>query len=568
MKMRGAWAVSILWLASVGCADDDADADVDGRMLDQQDAASGSSEERSARSEQQDEESEQQLDESHSDSDPDVDKDSDKKASGDAIKTASAESAGAEEDEKSKADDKKSKADMSQEKAAQSDSPAQGAGADETATGSAAEPQPGDTEDSGASAEESTPTQQSGSQTQTQTQEPEQPPAAMQATLVGLGERLFEDKSLSLTGTQSCASCHDAQSAFSGNADSERPHFPVARGATEGRFGTRNSPTAMYMQFSPAFSFVEEEEEPGEFTPTGGLFWDGRVNSLSEQAAGPFLNPREMAQPDKAAVVERVREAEYVWMFEPLFGPEPLSDVDLAYEHVTDAIAAYERTDKFNPFSSKFDAYLRGEAELSEAEQWGFTLFQDPEKGNCISCHVGTADSTDPREWLFTDFTYDNLGVPRNSEIPDNADSAYFDLGLCQSEVVAQHIPEVIEDKEAFVASLCGAFKVPTLRNVERTSPYMHNGYFLELRDVVDFYATRETDPAKWYPQDDDGSVTKYNDLPGQYWDNVNTSEAPYDRAEGEEARLTSEEIDAIVSFLEALTDGYHNESHVFPHVH
>lgn len=378
-----------------------------------------------------------------------------------------------------------------------------------------------------------------------------------QATLVGLGERLFRDPTLSLTGTQSCSSCHEDQSAFTGSADRERPRFPVSRGAPDGQFGTRNTPTAMYAKFSPPFAFVEEAEEPGEYTPTGGLFWDGRVSSLSDQAAKPFINPREMALPDTSAVIERVRKAGYVWMFEPLFGPDPLDDSEQAYRHVTDAIAAFERTARFSPFSSKFDAYLRGQVELSAQEARGFELFKDPEKANCIACHVGTMESREPRDWLFTDFTYDNLGVPRNLQIADNSAPDYFDLGLCQSEVVMSMIPQVIMDKDAFLASLCGAFKVPTLRNVAKTAPYMHNGYFEQLRDVVDFYVTRETEPARWYPSAADGTVQKYNDLPERYLANVNTTEVPYDRKLGEQPRLTPEEIDAVVAFLTTLSDGY-----------
>lgn len=380
---------------------------------------------------------------------------------------------------------------------------------------------------------------------------------AEQATLVGLGQLLFEDTSLSLTRTQSCASCHEAGSAFTGSADHERPYFPVSRGAPAEAFGTRNAPTAMYTMYSPPFAFIEELDEPGEYTPTGGLFWDGRVDTLSEQAAAPFVNPREMALPDEQAVIERVREASYAWMFEPLFGPEPLEELEPAYRHVTEAIAAFERTQRFRPFSSKFDAYLRGQVQLSEQEQRGFELFQDPEKGNCIACHVGDPESREPKDWLFTDFSYDNLGIPRNPTISDNADPDYFDLGLCQSEAVMDRVPVIIEDKQAFVDALCGAFKVPTLRNVVKTAPYMHNGFFAELRDVVDFYVTRETEAARWYPSGDDGTVQKYNDLPEPYWVNVNTSEVPYDRTAGQQPRLRPEEIDAVVAFMSTLTDGY-----------
>src|SRR6185312_1299981 len=110
-------------------------------------------------------------------------------------------------------------------------------------------------------------------------------------------------RSLSLTGTQSCATCHVAELAFTGSADHDNPYAPVSKGATGEVSGTRNSPTAMYAALNPPFAFVADPDEPGAFIPMGGLFWDGRASSLSEQAAAPFVNPREMALPDKQAVI-------------------------------------------------------------------------------------------------------------------------------------------------------------------------------------------------------------------------------------------------------------------------
>jgi cytochrome c peroxidase len=369
-----------------------------------------------------------------------------------------------------------------------------------------------------------------------------------------LGKLLFEDTSLSASGTESCASCHQASSAFTGNNDPARPTFPVALGAFPTLVGSRNAPTAMYMAFSPIFSFVEDD---GDLTPTGGQFWDGRADTLAEQAKGPFVNPREMALPDHASVIERIRVASYAPLFRSVYGFHALDDVEEAYDHLADAIAAFERTSVFAPFSSKFDAYLRGCSQLTDAEARGFALFTDPEKGNCIACHAGDVDSRDPRDWLFTDFTYDNLGVPRNSDIPDNDDPTHFDLGLCARAGLADKLPSTVTDPAAFVAALCGAFKVPTLRNIARTAPYMHNGYFEDLRDVVAFYATRDTTPERWYPVAEDGTVSKFDDLPEAYRANVNTEEAPYDRQPGDAPRLSAAEIDDVVAFLGTLSDGY-----------
>ena len=370
------------------------------------------------------------------------------------------------------------------------------------------------------------------------------------AAAAELGRQVFFDTNLSLTRSQSCASCHLPERAFTGNNHPDAL-FPVAIGASPELVGVRNTPTALYAAFTPPFELVEDE---GEWVPVGGQFLDGRADTLALQAAGPFVNPREMAMPDKASVVRRLRRAEYAGTFKKVFGPRVFDDVERAYVAMTQAVEAFERTEQFTPFSSKFDAVLRGKARFTADEQRGFELFKDPDKGNCIACHVGDEGSRDPRAWLFTDFTYDNLGVPRNPAIPDNADPEFFDLGLCARPGLADRLPEAIEDADAYVAGLCGAFKVPTLRNVARTAPYMHNGVFSSLREVVEFYVTRDTNPGRWYPVVD-GQVHKFDDLPPEYLGNVNTSEIPYDRSPGDEPRLSSVEIDQVVAFLRTLSD-------------
>jgi cytochrome c peroxidase len=148
---------------------------------------------------------------------------------------------------------------------------------------------------------------------------------------------------------------------------------------------------------------------------------------------------------------------------------------------------------------------------------------------------------------LFTDFTYDNIGVPRNRNIPDNADAGYFDLGLCGP------LRTDLSRREEF----CGAFKVPTLRNVALTAPYLHNGRFATLQEVVDVYVTRDTDPQKWYGGSGERHSRKFDDLPGRYFGNVNTTEVPYDRHPGDAPALSPSEIDDVVAFLQTLTDGY-----------
>lgn len=323
-----------------------------------------------------------------------------------------------------------------------------------------------------------------------------------------LGERLFADPSLSSPPGQSCASCHDPAHGFAGAG-------VVAEGATPGVYGSRNVPTAMYASFSPSFTMSDDG-------PIGGAFWDGRAPDLATQALGPLLNPAEMNMASGDAVVAAVLAGDDGDLFRELYGDHP------SFADVGDALAAYEETEGFHPFTSKFDDYLRGDAQLDPAEARGLALFVDPEKGNCIACHVGDPSSRDPRAWLFTDFTYDALGLPRNPAIPANRDRRFVDLGLCARPDLADR------------ADLCGAFKVPTLRDVALTAPYGHNGVFPTLHDVVSFYVRRDLARAE---------------LPVAYRGNLNTDEVPYDRGPGEAPRLDDAEIDDVVAFLETLTD-------------
>jgi cytochrome c peroxidase len=250
----------------------------------------------------------------------------------------------------------------------------------------------------------------------------------------------------------------------------------------------------------------------------GGLFLDGRAQMLEEQAAGPLLNPLEMNNASKAEVVAKVRAAPYAPRLLQAFGPRALDDVEGAFETITRALAAFERTPRFAPFSSRYDAFLAGRGRLSPKEARGLALFNDPKKGNCAACHPSTPseDGTPP---LFTDFTYDNLGVPRNPRGGISAQGAgAADLGL--GGVLG-------------VPAENGKFRVPTLRNVALTAPYMHNGVFESLEEVVRYYSTRDTQP---WPA-------------AEYPETVN-------REELGSLGLTEEEQGAIVAFLRTLTDG------------
>ncbi len=364
-----------------------------------------------------------------------------------------------------------------------------------------------------------------------------------------LGKRIFEDKNLSEPRGQSCASCHDPKHAFQGNNSS--PIAAVAAGSTPDKLGRRKTPTIMYKTYSPAFGFYKDIDDGKEtLEAKGGQFWDGRATDLSEQPVVPLLDPLEMNNPSIAAVVAKVKAGDYAEMVTALFGADAFADPKSAMTDLGGALFAYESTERFAPFSSKFDDYLRGKAKLTPIEARGFELFTNPKQGNCIACHVGKTDSKDPTDWIFTDFTYDALGVPRNPAIPVNADPTVFDLGLCKRPGLAAILP-----KEIKLGSLCGQFKVPTLRNVAVTGPYYHNGYFASLRDAISFYATRDTDPKRWYPKLKTGEVDKFDDLPGANKENANTEEVPYDRKPGQRPRLSDQDVDALVAFLKTLTD-------------
>ena len=376
------------------------------------------------------------------------------------------------------------------------------------------------------------------------------PALAGDLALEKLGQKIFEDPGLSEPAGQSCASCHVAKQAFTGNFFSSVP--AVSQGSTVDKIGTRNAPTIMYMAFSPPFHFAVEKNEKGEIehTPTGGQFWDGRANDLNTQALGPLTNPVEMANPNLQAVADKLAKAPYAAEFEQRFGKISGRPADKVAADLARAVAAFERSTVFQPFSSKFDDVLRGTAKFTAQEAHGFELFKDKEKGNCLGCHVGNEKSQKPSQWLFTDFTYDSLGVPRNASIPANADGAHYDLGLCARENFAS---QVLKGDDP--TSFCGQFKVPTLRNIAATAPYFHNGSIGTLRDAVKFYVTRDTAPELWFPKGADGQVVKFNDAPPSAQANVNTAEVPYDRKPGEAPRLDDKEIDDLVAFLKTLTD-------------
>ena len=348
-----------------------------------------------------------------------------------------------------------------------------------------------------------------------------------------LGKLLFFDAHLSKEKNQSCSTCHQPP----GFADPLNAAMPqtevVSRGSVGGLFGVRNSPTVAYAAFSPHFYWDSEE---GLFM--GGQFWDGREPTLKGQAKGPFLNPVEMTMPHGGAVIESCRypgnqlSKRYIELFRQVYGVE-LAEANIEdriiaaylYDLTADAIAAYEKTREVNPFSSKYDYVQAGKAKLTPQESLGLKLFNG--KGLCSKCHIsepGKSPGGGIIPPLFTDFTYDNLGIPRSMN-PVLA-NAPVDLGLGGRPDIAAIDPKGLQK---------GKFKVPTLRNVGLTAPYGHNGYFATLTEIVEFYNTagvRGRWPKPEVPQ------------------NVN-------REEMGNLKLTKKEVAAIVAFMNTLSDGY-----------
>lgn len=370
----------------------------------------------------------------------------------------------------------------------------------------------------------------------------EKPPAP--AAMAAVGRALFFDPSLSASGKLACATCHNPAHAF-GPAD----ELPVQRGgADNARPGVRAVPSLTYTQNVPPFTehfFDSEGDDSVDQGPAGGRTWDGRAQSAHEQARLPLLSPFEMANPSPQAVVAKVQRASYEALFRETFGQRVFDDAELAFKGVLLALETYQQTPlEFYPYTSKYDAYLRREASLTNQELRGLSAFNDPARGNCARCHPSAmSGGAFPQ---FTDFGYAAIGAPRNSAIPANGDPRYFDLGLCG--------PLRTDLKDRF--EYCGRFRTPSLRNVAVRRVFFHNGVFHRLEDVVRFYVQRDTDPQNWYPRAPDGSVLKFDDLPARYRRNVD-EDPPLDRRPGGRPAMTEAQVEDIVAFLHTLTDGF-----------
>lgn len=363
-----------------------------------------------------------------------------------------------------------------------------------------------------------------------------------------LGKNIFYDN-IACPDNMSCATCHNPNVGFTGPKPSINKGGSVYPGAVKERFGNRKPPSSSYATFSPVFHFNTQD---GQFA--GGNFWDGRAtgellgNPAADQALGPFLNPVEQNNPGKLSVLLQIANSEYAGLWKMAFGTfltywTPWQIYE-NYNRVGLAIVAFEGSSDVSPFTSKYDYYIQGKVDLDSQETAGLELFNG--KGKCALCHTSTVGPYSDKP-LFTDFTFDNLGVPKNPDNPfyhmdtvlidgspinpDGEDWIDYGLGgyLATTSQWASYADENI-----------GKFKVPTLRNVDKRpgtnfpKAYMHNGVFKSLNEVVRFYNTRDVE--SWPPPE----VSQ----------NMNVTEVG-------NLGLTEEEINEIVIFLETLSDGY-----------
>lgn len=397
------------------------------------------------------------------------------------------------------------------------------------------------------------------------------PPSKPLSAVATLGRELFHDPRLSGSGRMSCASCHSPQHAY-GPPNALSVQFG---GGDMRRHGVRAVPSLEYLYRQQNFSIGPDNEENETVTlqqlvvlgqqstrvqktaqdtkstaanlvPQGGLFWDGRVNTLQQQADGPLFNPLEMDAGSVATVARKLRQAGYERQFAQLFGPGMLHDPQFLVSEALFALARYQIEDPdFHPFTSKYDAWLQGKARFTPTQARGFIAFNDVHKGDCAACHVDQpgADGQPP---LFTDTQFEALGVPRNPAIPANRDPRYFDLGLCgpyRSDLVKQ-------------TQYCGMFLTPTLRNAATRKVFFHNGVYHSLAQVLDFYDFRDTRPAKIYPVVR-GKVRKFDDLPASDRANIDYVDPPFDRKLGQAPAMSAQDMRDIIAFLKTLNDGW-----------
>lgn len=383
------------------------------------------------------------------------------------------------------------------------------------------------------------------------------PPVAPLSAMAKLGKALFFDKSLSGSGQLSCASCHVPSAHY---APDNALAFAKG-GVAMDKFGVRAVPSLTYRERQPPFSVgpdnatsetapppppppgikgVKSASNTGAsaqaMVPQGGLFWDGRADTLQSQAAGPLFDAREMAA-THAGVAARLRHAPYSADLFRLIGAHASDDMLIA--EALFALARYQiEAPSFHPYSSRYDAWLEGKTRLTRDEAEGLRLFNDPAKGNCAACHLSTVDE-EGRPPLFTDHQYEALAAPCNPLAPKGT----YDLGLCAAGRAD------IGHNDAY----CGFFRTPSLRNTATRKVFFHNGVFTSLRQVMDFYVLRDIEPERFFRHGVSGSPALFDDLPHRYWKNVDSADAPLNRRKV--PALTPAEREKIIEFLRGLVD-------------
>ena len=347
-----------------------------------------------------------------------------------------------------------------------------------------------------------------------------------------LGKALFFDTNLSDPPGQACAACHGPTVGYTGPDAAINAKGAVYEGAVHGRFGNRKPPTAAYAGDSPIMNFDGEKW-------VGGMFWDGRATGerlgdpLTEQAQGPFLNPLEQNNASAQVVIDKVLASNYKNLF-----LQVCTDSTYYYECIGRSIAAYERSREVSQFTSKYDYWLKGKAKFTSQERRGMELFNG--KAKCANCHTAP---------LFTDFTYDNLGIPKNPANPFYTEPQWNPLGSTWIDEGLGGFFAASNEYKQYAAENMGKQKVPTLRNVDLrptknfVKAYGHNGYFKSLEEIVHFYNTRDLARAGWPPP--------------EVAVNVNRTET------GNLGLNHGEEL-AIVAFLKTLSDGYDPRQQVY----
>jgi cytochrome c peroxidase len=414
-----------------------------------------------------------------------------------------------------------------------------------------------------------------------------------------LGKAMLYDKQLSVNRNEACAFCHMPSTGFTGPVSELNRTTGSYPGSVRTRFSERKPQTHSYAPLSPVLHY-----NAGQDDLVGGNFWDMRAtgrrlgNPAAEQAEGPPTNPVEMGLPDIACAVYRASQRPYRALFESVWGPQafaigwpdnaeavcnqpgPPAPDDPApvhlgpldrgraattFDQMAQSIAGYEASHEVTAFSSKYDVVQAGKAKFTPQEQVGYDLFRG--KANCNACHRDGGPGEDP---LFTDFTASNIGTPANPLLPYYAEGApdqrgyvanrngasFVDFGvggfLANGHPLSQ--PSAVDARwQHLVPQTRGRFQVPTLRNVDKrpndgfVKAFGHNGYFKSLKEIVHFYNTRDVLPR--CAPDDPREGTGCWPAPEETA-NMNKSRIGH-------LGLSDAEEDAVVSFMQTLTDGF-----------